>query len=471
MASAARHGLLLQSKVLGRASGGSVSRAGKENGVGSAPSFPPPPRDPQKEHQKGRGRPPASNPGGALTGDDAPAEASHPAIEANAWGAPEDAIQQQLDRELASLRAPRSRQRDAEINIRMMAEFEALRAERRSDREHQQRVQEGMLRRLEAMQSAPATHASSSSVRRGPPASATSSERPSSAASSASLSSLASSAAAPAIDKEKQRLAKRVATFEALIVRKLIARTPVGPTGVGALKVLCKGFEYYDAENEGTVGVAELTQVLARLNVICALPPSDDERVVIGALFAKHANRQGELVYYQFAKALLRSSGTLVPAAEVREKEERERWQYSTAVQQALDRRNLGASSTTPPEPGPREAWVEASAAARAAEETLAYRVPPQSKAEGAALRGRLAGGATGWHDYQKRERGLRAAELSERAVYSVDARKLREEERAAYDARQRDALDGWRRIDAQNERLKGLAPGMAAAAARRRVI
>ena len=158
-----------------------------------------------------------------------------------------------------------------------------------------------------------------------------------------------------------------------------------------------------------------------------------------------------------------------MPAAEAQQAVEAERWQYDTAVQQAVHRRNLHRSRAEPPEPTPREAWVEASAAARAVEERLAYNVPPRSSAEGAATRGRFAGTAQGKRELTQLEAGRRAAEAAARREHVMDLRVATSEALGRHETIAREALAGWQRIQRQNEMLQGMTPGEAAAAARRR--
>ena len=105
VAGAAKHGHVLPSAVLGRApSAGRKKDKGKENGPGSTPSFPPPPRDPKKQHVRGRGQPPASSMASLSAPPEDPPEDEDSALNANNWGASDPAIFAQLERELGSLR-------------------------------------------------------------------------------------------------------------------------------------------------------------------------------------------------------------------------------------------------------------------------------------------------------------------------------------------------------------------------------
>jgi hypothetical protein len=401
--------------------------------AGSAPSFPPPAKEPKKAHQRGPGRPPAP----ATATDDKPADDP---LEPNSWGASDPAIHAQLTRELAAIRQQLALRQELADGRRQLS--------------------------LNAVQQ----------------------ERPSSA--HLSERSLPLDEPLP-VDKVVVRLAKRVANFEALIVRKLVARTPPGPTGVGALRVLTKAFEYYDTEGDGTVGVGELTRVLAKLNVVSALPVSDNEKEVIGALFKKHA-RNSELIYSSFARALLQSTGTLVPTAEVLAQQEREDWQYSTAVHQALSRRGL-VPSRAPPPVGFREAWGEASAAARAVEEGVLaqQQVGPRSEATGAEARGRLPGGhasgskyakGLGYHGklgrwtpadhlkhFEKMEKERKGVVSEWRAGFTADGKAAIEAARQRTITRMHEARRTWAQIDADNHRRGNLSAGEARAAEMRR--
>ena len=260
------------------------------------------------------------------------------------------------------------------------------------------------------------------------------------------------------------------------MVRKLVARTPLGgPTGVGALKTLTDAFKYYDSEGDGSVDVASVSRVLAKLNVITELPPPAKEKEVIQAMFDKHARKTGgELVYATFARELLHAHGTLVPAAEAIAENDRQRWQYSEAVQQALARRCLANSTNQPPDSSrPREAWADASAAARHIEEGLHPSTVPRRDVIGAkdraGLRGRLRGGVEGFKEYQKMVNAEKAAAKAMRAQSSVDGAAIRMDMRRQDDERRNEALANWRKIDEQNRQLGGMTPGEAMAAARRR--
>ena len=428
VAGAAKHGHVLPSAVLGRApSAGRKKDKGKENGPGSTPSFPPPPRDPKKQHIRGRGQPPASSMASLSAPPEDPPEDEDSALNANNWGASDPAIFAQLERELGSLRD--------QLALRQQIS--------------------GARRRL--MEVPHSGTARGEAVRDGhiDPAIAFS-DRELDALSMTSLSGLA--APPPPIDKEEARLAKRVATFEATIVRKLIARTPSGPTGVGAQKVLNKAFEYYDTEGDGEVDVASFTRVLAKLNVVSSLPPSDAEREVIGALFVKYTkgSPSGELAYGPFARNLLYSAGVLVPAAEAMEKNQRDRWQYSTAVRQVMDRRYLGTTRDEPANP------------ACASEEWEAAIQPRKSDAEGASLRGRSAAGLAGWAEAKRMAaaRGKRVAEAQRAEAEKWEGD--RDNERRRFEDRVRDARTGWAKINEQNRELRNRTPGQARADARR---
>ena len=64
---------------------------------------------------------------------------------------------------------------------------------------------------------------------------------------------------------------------------------------MGALRVFTKAFEYFDTFKDGTVTLAGLTKVLHdKINALTQLPPSQREKELIAALFAKlwdHANK------------------------------------------------------------------------------------------------------------------------------------------------------------------------------------
>ena len=438
-------------KVLGRvppdakkAAAAAAEKAASENKrPGTAPSFPPKPKEPTKQHSKGRGLRPTSS--GAEVADEAKADATaSSAIEPNSWGASDPAIHAALERELGAIRKQLAMRQEIADGRRKLAQQTASSAPYDSLR--------------------PST-ASSTSL------------------SEHSMRSFAEDKAAPPpppYDKAAERMRKRVDAFEAIVVRKLIARTPPGPTGVGALKVLTKAFEYYDTEGDGVVAVEEFTRVLAKLNVVSALPPSAAEREVISALFAKYAKQNptpsGELAYGPFARALLRASGNLVPAAEVLAQQDAERFQYTTAVRQALARRSL--EPTDPAKlpgaaPGWRAAWDERSAAARHIEERHMYdqRIPPISEAlaDGAAkLRGRLMGGAAGFKEYTRLMSEQREADLAARRQQTDESAAAIAAIHAEGERRRQSALDGWRQIERQNRELGGMTPGEASARARR---
>ena len=99
MAAAAKNGTLLHTKVLGRAPSAG-RKTNKENTVGSVPSFPGAPKEPNKDHQRGPGRPPASSLGETAP----PAEEDESPLEPTSWGASDPAIRAQLERELGAIR-------------------------------------------------------------------------------------------------------------------------------------------------------------------------------------------------------------------------------------------------------------------------------------------------------------------------------------------------------------------------------
>ena len=312
-------------------------------------------------------------------------------LEPNSWGASDPKIRQQLERELAAIRD----------QLTLRQQISSAR------------------RQLGALDDP------SSSLRPATPAGSDLSSTPPSIA--------AEFAAYPKRDKEGDRLRKRVQALEALIVRKLVARTPLGgPTGVGALKTLTNGFQYYDSEGDGSVDLPSFTRVLAKFNVVTALPPTDAERVAIRALFDKHAKRTGgELVYAQFARELLHDQGTLVPAAEAMAEADRQTWEYGLAEKQALARRCLHHSTLRPPMPGPRDAWSDASAAAKHREENLHPPIVPRKDVGiGAELRGRLPGGVEGFRAFRKLEADGKRQAMEDRRRDSVDGHALREQER-----------------------------------------
>ena len=298
------------------------------------------------------------------------------------------------------------------------------------------------------------------------------------------------------IDRDALLRRKKIDEYEALLVKKLVARTPKGPEGEGALRVLTHAFTYYDQDGGGLVNLAEFTRVLAKLGCVSALPPSDIVRPLVEGLFAKHA-KAGQVHYREFAVAVLRNAGIRVPAADgaAREAEAQARdWHYSTAVRQALARRNLDHSvpavpATYTPAPytpaGPyaahqmhpevREAWAEPSTAARAKQEGAAYRIPPRRDVvesfDLAAMRGRLPGGSKGVRAYEglkaEHERQTRQA----RASYGRSAREAFEREHAEYVNRDASTLNNWRLKLNEIEKLKGLTPGEYAATQRRRAM
>ena len=431
VASAGLHGTLIASKVMGRA----PSAGRKPQQVGSAPSFPGRSREPGKDHQRSRTAMLADQARRAVP---APETEASP-LEATSWGASDPAIRSQLERELSAIRKQLEMRQEIAAGRQKLA---ALEEPSSSLLGHDLRWND------------PAMSDNNSDV---------SDSRPPSAASRY--------APPPPRDKEAERTAKKVKALEAVIVRKLIARTPLGgPTGAGALKTLTKAFEYYDAEGDGSVDVASLSRVLAKLNVITELPPPPKEKEAIDALFYKHARKTGgELVYATFARELLYEAGTLVPAAEVMAENDRQKWQYDTAVNQALARRNLEHSTARPPDPGPRDAWADGSAAAKHKEERLSHYVVPRKDVDGAAQRGRLQGGVAGYQEYRRLVNTASRQAKDARAQDAVDGAALRQAERDADDSRRSEALADWRKTDEQNRLLMGMAPGQAAAAARRR--
>jgi hypothetical protein len=282
-------------------------------------------------------------------------------------------------------------------------------------------------------------------------------------------------AQAPVVaDKDAQRLQKRVSKLEDTLVQKLVARTPSGPDGEGALRTLTKAFVHYDTAQDGVVEQGEFTRVLAKFGIVASLPPSDAMRPLVAALFAKHA-RGSELDYRRFAENLLCDKGIRVPQALAAVREQQENasaWQYRTAVQQALSRRNLEPSEPVAAHqmhPTFREAWVERSTASRAVEEDLMYRPGPLKEADGAAMRGRLPAGRLGYAEYLKREEARREAEARHRREYSDEAHagmkamQNYEADRAAH------SLASWRQQQQELERLGGLTLGEYEAATMRR--
>jgi len=290
---------------------------------------------------------------------------------------------------------------------------------------------------------------------------------------------------APApVDRAAEAMRKKVADYEATLVRKLVSRTPAGPEGAGALRTLTNAFYYYDQANDGLVDLPEFTRVLAKLGCVSALPPSDIVRPLVEGLFNKYATN-GQLRYREFAADVLRKSGTRVPAAEATAMEaSRQRYdlvahpwtaaddfQYSTAVRQNLQRRNLEHSMPLDAHqmrPMPRAAWEPRSAAALAAEEAAAYRVPPRSEASGAALRGRLRGGKGGLEDFRSLEEAERKASQRARAQHDRHARAAVEMGRQEQENFMRDAKVNWAKHRTEEERLAGLTPGEYTARQRR---
>ena len=119
---------------------------------------------------------------------------------------------------------------------------------------------------------------------------------------------------------------------------------------------------------------------------------------------------------------------------------------------------------------GPREAWEDFSAAAKDAQEALAYRIEPRANVRGtAAIRGRLPGGVDGFKQFKSREarlaNELKAARKEEYQLGREDAEAIR----ATRGDAAREALAGWNRIEERNRELGGMTPGEADAAARRR--
>ena len=110
----------------------------------------------------------------------------------------------------------------------------------------------------------------------------------------------------------------------------------------------------------------------------------------------------------------------------------REQWVYPRPIQQALGRRNLITSTATVPDQGPREAWADHAAAARAREEAAAYAFAPRKDAPGAwtggaAIRGRLPGGPQGLAQLKAMENARKAALSAQRQEEWVAARADRE--------------------------------------------
>lgn len=431
---------MLPGKVLGR-----VPPAPKKRPtIGSEPSFPGRPKEPGKQHQKGPGRPPA----GVMEGL-APPAAAEPAddpLDENSWGAADPRIRAQLERELRGIRE----------QLALRQQISAAKRELTASVPHS-----GM--------------ATNEVVRDGHlTASNAFSERELDALSVKSLDALAE---APVVDKEEARLQKRVERFEQLVVKKLIARTPRGgpssEAGVGALKVLTKAFTYFDTERDGTVDLPTFTKILHdKFGAISQLPPPPAEKAVVAALFQKHARRHplGELPYANFARELLHATNTLVPADEAMAEAKRQQWQYAVSVNQALCRRNLATSSATVPDPVPREAWADVSAAARAHEEAAAYQFQPRSGVIlTAALRGRVPGGPAGLEQLKHMEAARAKALADERRAEYRLGREESEGARRRAAAAVHEAAAGWAEINRKNQDLRGMTPGEAAAAARRR--
>lgn len=385
MANASKNGTLLQTKVLGRIPPSNR----KPSAIGSAPSFPGAPKEPGKAHQKGRPVKPKSAFEETGAEDDT-------VLEATSWGASDPAIRAQLERELKGIREQLILRQQISAAKRELSSGELP----HSGVARYETVRDGYL------------HPSGENAF---------SERELDALSMRSLN-LSQIGEPPVVDKEENRLAKRVKMFEATLVRKLIARTPLGPSAdVGAHRAIIKAFSWSDAHGDGTVDLPTLTKVLHdKFNAVSQLPPTVPEKEVLAALFQKYAKGATELNYSTFARELLRNQQVLVPAAEARNQNQREEWSYTAPVQQALSRRNLATSSATVPDPGPREAWVDHSAAARAKEEAAAYTFAPRREAigawtGGAAIRGRLPGGPGGLAQLKAMEGQRRKALAAQR--------------------------------------------------------
>ena len=432
VAQAKRDGRLLQTAVMGKAPEGKR----RNDRVGSAASFPGKPKEPEKAHTKGRPAKPADS----IDISDTPAEDEESALEATSWGASDPAIRAQLERELGALREQLA------LRQQISGARALLHATPHSGTAQNEAVREGHIDPSIAF-----------------------SDRELDNMSMKDIAELAQPP--PPIDKEEARLMKRVAAFEARIVRSLIDRTPFGgPQGPRAFKVLLNGFVYYDSDKFGTCDQAGFTKVLhAKLNAVPALPPPPQEVEVIKALFDKHAKGAEEMDYASFCRSLLHQAGVLVPEEEVIEKSDREEYHYSKAVQQAQSRRNLGRSKSTVPDfSKPREAYSDASAAARASEEGLAYRVQPLKDASGAGLRGRLPGGEAGFMEYKRleaeRNAFLKNVRRNEARIGAAEV----EAGRAGAALAAQEALAGWNKIKERNTQLGDLTPGQAVAAARR---
>jgi len=293
-------------------------------------------------------------------------------------------------------------------------------------------------------------------------------------------------------DRQAARAAagQRVAVneFEAMVVKKLIARTPLGgPDGAGALKMLVRAFTYYDAALVGSVTSAQFAQVLCKLGCVASLPPSDVMRPLVKGLFEKHA-RDGELHYRSFAVDVLKAQGVRVPAADAEVEEAKAHandWIVATSVRQVLARRNLEHSEPHRSRADrtnqmhadllPRGAWEEPSIAARAADEASYYRVPrihdviDNGIYPVAALRGRLHGGKKGREELSHiRDDQLMRQELKRQETEQY-AKAARAEVRRAWEDGEAQAKAEWQRHRQQRDALGGMAPGQALAAAARR--
>ena len=292
-------------------------------------------------------------------------------------------------------------------------------------------------------------------------------------------------------DREAARAAfiqrRAVDEFEAILVQKLIARTPLGGIEeTGALKTLTRAFTYYDAAQMGTVTLEGFTKVLAKLGCITTVPPSDRMRPLVAGLFAKYA-RDGELEYKPFAVEILKRHEVRVPAADAlaREAREHERpWQLATSVQQVLERRNLftsqppAASRIYNPE---LDLWEESTRAVHSKEEGEAYlarRIHDIVEyGTFAEMRGRLAAGTKGLaqckrlhaEDLQRRKESTVVAELNEHAKAQQEWRReadaARREGRIFLDENERRAKTMWEQHQKNVQRLGGLTPGAAIAA------
>lgn len=275
---------------------------------------------------------------------------------------------------------------------------------------------------------------------------------------------------------EQQR--KKIREFEAMVVKKLIDRTPFGPDDQ-VYRQLIKAFAFYDAGKDGVVTLDEFTKALARFGCVASLPPSDANKVLVAGLFRKYAGEgAAELDYKLFTHHLLCESGVRVPLREAMVREEAAKltdWQYTTAVQQSLAKRNLDRSD---PEkdagvqmyPAARGAFVTPSAAARAVEEGQAYRIPPRNSVGlGAALRGRLEGGKAGFKEFKRLEAEAYREAAEARALHDRNVSEAIERRRRSEGEAQREALAQWTYTREQTERMRGLAPGQYEAELRRR--